>query len=55
VLIAAGALPEKQAGTRAIAAGSTHQAINNLENALRVNRNDPEALIYLTSSPIMFR
>jgi len=50
VLIAAGALPEKQAGTRAIAAGSTHQAINNLENALRVNPNDPEALIYLNNA-----
>ncbi len=50
VLIADGALPEKQAGTRAIAAGSTHQAVNNLENALRVNPNDPEALIYLNNA-----
>lgn len=55
MLIAAGALPEKQAGTRAIAAGSIHQAINNLENALRVNPNDPEALIYLNNARLNAR
>lgn len=50
LLITEGALPEKQAGARAIAAGSTHQAINNFESALRINPNDPEALIYLNNA-----
>jgi len=52
LLIETGALPEKQAGVGAIATGRFPEAIRNLEAALAVNPNDPEALIYLNNAHI---
>lgn len=44
--------PAKRAGVEAIAAGTYDEAIANLESALRVNRNDPEARIFLNNARI---
>jgi branched-chain amino acid transport system substrate-binding protein len=52
LLVPALASPEKQAAAAAIAAGNISEAIANLEAALRNNRNDPEALIYLNNARI---
>lgn len=51
-LIPGAVQPAKQAGVEAIAAGQYDKAITNLEAALRVNRNDPEALIFLNNARI---
>ncbi|MEC4806458.1 MAG: ABC transporter substrate-binding protein [Jaaginema sp. PMC 1079.18] len=42
----------KQAGVDAIAEGNYSEAVNQLEQALKENRNDPEALIYLNNARI---
>lgn len=52
VLLAAETSPEKQAGMEAIASGNFGQAVSDFEAALRANRNDPEALIYLNNAQI---
>lgn len=44
--------PVKRAGVEAIATSTYDAAIANLEAALRVNRNDPEALIFLNNARI---
>lgn len=44
--------PAKRAGVQAIAAGQYDKAIPYLEAALRLNRNDPEALIFLNNARI---
>ena len=44
--------PAKRDGIEAIAAGNYDKAITNLAAALRVNRNDPEALIFLNNARI---
>jgi len=44
--------PAKRAGIEAIAAGNYDKAIANLEAVLRVNRNNPEALIFLNNARI---
>lgn len=44
--------PAKRAGVEAIAAGTYDEAIANLEAALGVNRNDPEARIFLNNARI---
>ncbi|MEH2375441.1 ABC transporter substrate-binding protein [Nostoc sp.] len=44
--------PVKKAGIQAIAAKSYDQAIANLTAALKLNRNDPEALIFLNNARI---
>ncbi|MBD1851169.1 ABC transporter substrate-binding protein [Leptolyngbya sp. FACHB-711] len=46
------ASPEKQAGIAAIGAGNFEQAVQDLTTSLQVNRNDPEALIYLNNAQI---
>lgn len=52
LLFPEGASAEKQAGIEAIAAGNYSQAVTDLERALAVNRNDPEARIYLNNARI---
>lgn len=47
-----GASAEKQAAVQAIASRNYAQAIPALETLLKVNRNDPEALIYLNNARI---
>ncbi|NEQ25749.1 MAG: ABC transporter substrate-binding protein, partial [Microcoleus sp. SIO2G3] len=42
----------KQSGVAALAAGNYEKAIADLEAALKENRNDPEALIYLNNARI---
>lgn len=42
----------KQLGIEAIAAGNPEQAVTLLEAAIRENRNDPEALVYLNNAQI---
>ena len=43
---------QKEVGIAAFASGNYEQAITNLEQALKQNRNDPEALIYLNNARI---
>lgn len=43
---------EKQAGIEAIARSNFNSAISNLEAALKTNKNDPEALIFLNNARI---
>lgn len=50
ILIADGSSPDKQAGVSAAASGDMPTAIAKLEAALKANRNDPEALIYLNNA-----
>ncbi|MEG4802451.1 ABC transporter substrate-binding protein [Microcoleus sp. ARI1-B5] len=50
ILFASTATPDKQAGVRAIAAGDFKTAVNQLEAALKVDRTDPETLIYLNNA-----
>ncbi len=52
ILIPQAASPAKRAGVEAIAAGTYDKAIANLQAALRINRNDPEALIFLNNAQI---
>jgi branched-chain amino acid transport system substrate-binding protein len=52
ILLAEPATTEKQAGVQAIANGDYETAIVELEAALEQNRNDPEALIYLSNARI---
>ncbi|MGK7874442.1 MAG: ABC transporter substrate-binding protein [Xenococcaceae cyanobacterium] len=42
--------PEKQAGVQGFSSGDFDTAITKLEESLKVNRNDPEALIYLNNA-----
>lgn len=44
--------PAKQAGVEALAAGKWSEAVTNLQQALKENRNDPETLIYLNNAKI---
>jgi len=44
--------PQKGAATEAIAKGNYTEAIKQLEQARKVNRNDPETLIYLNNTRI---
>lgn len=44
--------PAKKAGIEALAGGDYNKAIANLEAALRLKRNDPEALIFLNNARI---
>jgi branched-chain amino acid transport system substrate-binding protein len=44
--------PAKRAGVEAIAAQNYPEAITNLEAALKIKRNDPEALIFLNNAQI---
>jgi branched-chain amino acid transport system substrate-binding protein len=44
--------PTKQAGIDAIATGNWSVAVENLQQALKLNRNDPEALIFLNNAKI---
>jgi branched-chain amino acid transport system substrate-binding protein len=52
ILMSAESSPEKQAAVQAIAAGNFDQAVSSLQTSLQVNRNDPEALIYLSNAQI---
>jgi branched-chain amino acid transport system substrate-binding protein len=45
-------LPAKQAGIDAIATGNWSVAVEKLQQALKLNRNDPEALIFLNNAKI---
>lgn len=51
-LVAEKLTAEKQAGIEAMAAGNYDEAIAAFEASLAVNRNDPEALIYLNNARI---
>ncbi|MEL6384542.1 MAG: ABC transporter substrate-binding protein, partial [Cyanobacteria bacterium J06626_18] len=51
-LIAENVSTLKQLGVDAIAAGNSEQAVDLLEAAIREDRNDPEALIYLNNAQI---
>ncbi len=44
--------PNKLAGISAFAAGNFSEAVTNLQASLAINRNDPEALIYLNNAKI---
>jgi branched-chain amino acid transport system substrate-binding protein len=46
------ATPAKKEGVESIAAGKFDNAVANLEAALKVKKNDPEALIYLNNARI---
>ena len=50
LLFASTATPDKQAGINAIVAKDFKTAANKLEAALKVDRNDPESLIYLNNA-----
>ena len=50
LLFASTATPDKQAGVRAIVAKDFKTAANKLQAALKVDRNDPESLIYLNNA-----
>jgi branched-chain amino acid transport system substrate-binding protein len=52
LLISSDATPDKRAAVEAIAAGNYQSAISKLEAALKSNRNDPEAQIYLNNARI---
>ena len=52
LLFAATANPDKQAAVAAMAAGDFPAAVNKLEAVLKVDRNDPESLIYLNNARI---
>ncbi|NET50915.1 MAG: hypothetical protein F6K09_19935, partial [Merismopedia sp. SIO2A8] len=51
-LIVSIANPEKQAAVEAIKVGDYQKAISKFEAALKVDRNDPEILIYLNNARI---
>ncbi len=50
ILFASTTTPDKQAAVRAVAAGDFKTAVNKLEAALKVERTDPESLIYLNNA-----
>lgn len=50
VLIAADINPDKQAGVQAFGTGDYSTAVNKFTSSLQINRNDPEAWIYLENS-----
>lgn len=50
VLVSADINPDKQAGVQAFAAGDYNTAVNKFTSSLQINRNDPEAWIYLENS-----
>ena len=50
ILFVSTANPDKQAGVRAIATKDFKTAVNKLEVALKVDRTDPETLIYLNNA-----
>jgi branched-chain amino acid transport system substrate-binding protein len=50
ILVTADNSPDKQAGTRAFASGDYTKAIELFNNSLQINRNDPEAWIYLNNA-----
>mgnify|MGYP005837178637 CR=1 FL=1 len=50
ILVAADTTPQKQEGVKAFAAGDFAEATTQLQSSLQVNRNDPEALIYLNNA-----
>jgi branched-chain amino acid transport system substrate-binding protein len=52
LLIPSDTTPQKGAATEAIAKGNYTEAIKQLEQARKVNRNDPETLIYLNNTRI---
>lgn len=52
LLFSSGETPEKQAAVKAIASGNYEVAVSELEAALKSDRNDPEALIYLNNARI---
>ncbi len=52
LLIPSQATPEKQAAVKAIASGNYEVAVSKLEAALKSDRNNPEALIYLNNARI---
>lgn len=52
ILVDAVKTPDKVAGVQALKWKNYSQAINNFENSLRQNRNDPETLIYLNNARI---
>lgn len=52
LLIPSVANQNEQAGVAALAAGDYQKAITELEKALQINRNNPEALIYLNNARI---
>lgn len=52
LLLSSGETPEKQAAVKAIASSNYEAAVSNLEAALKSDRNDPEALIYLNNARI---
>ncbi len=50
VLITADNNPDKQAGVQAFVKGDTNTAIDKFNLSLQINRNDPEAWIYLSNA-----
>lgn len=52
VLIVSIANPEKQAAVEALKAGDYQKAVSKFEAALKLDRNDPEILIYLSNARI---
>ncbi|HBR00232.1 MAG TPA: receptor ligand binding family protein [Cyanobacteria bacterium UBA11691] len=52
LLITQGATLQKRSAVAQIAQGNWEEAIANLEDSLNINRNDPEALIYLNNARI---
>lgn len=50
VLITADNSPDKQAGVQAFVKGDTIAAIEKFNSSLQINRNDPEAWIYLSNA-----
>ena len=52
ILVAADTNPDKQSGVKAFAQGDFATAYSKLKAALKVNRNDPEALIYYNNAKV---
>jgi branched-chain amino acid transport system substrate-binding protein len=52
ILVAADTNPNKQAGVKAFAQGDFSTAYSKFKSALKVNRNDPEALIYYNNAKV---
>ena len=50
VLVTADNNPDKQAGVQAFASGNFATAVNKFSSSLQLNRNDPEAWIYLSNA-----
>ncbi|WP_013325105.1 ABC transporter substrate-binding protein [Gloeothece verrucosa] len=54
ILITAHTNPEKEAGVQAFAKGDFVTALKKFEESLKIDRNDPEALIYLNNAKIAY-